>query len=258
MPELEELESQLGYRFEDRGLLLRALTHKSRSYEDPEASLDNERMEFLGDSVLGFLTSAILFERGPELPEGKLSKLKSHLVSATHLYAVAQRLELGDYLLLGRSEEMSGGRAKRALLANALEALIAALYLDGGVPTCRGFVESQILAGVDLQALDEMLVPSDHKGALQELAQSRRLPTPRYSIVLESGPEHAKMFTVEARVGGEVVGTGVGPSKKAAAQMAAEEAFQALMEAVEETATEPDLVEPTAEAPTADLPRSEQ
>jgi ribonuclease III len=256
MAELEELEARLGHRFENRGLLLRALTHKSRSYEDPEASLDNERMEFLGDSVLGFLTSAILFERGPELPEGKLSKLKSHLVSATHLFEVAQRLELGEYLLLGRSEEMSGGRAKRALLADALEALLAAMYIDGGVPPCRRFVEDHVLSGVDLQALDQMLVPSDHKGALQEYAQSRKLPPPRYVIVGEMGPEHAKMFTVEARVGREVVGTGEGPSKKSAAQVAAEEALRQLLELPEATANDGDLLEPTDEAPLEDPPHS--
>jgi ribonuclease III len=249
MPDLEELETRLGHRFEDRVLLLRALTHKSRSYEDPETNLDNERMEFLGDAVLGFLTSTILFERGPELPEGKLSKLKSHLVSATHLFEVAQRLELGDFLLLGRSEEMSGGRGKRALLADALEALIAALYLDGGVAACRQFVEGQVLAGVDLEALDRALVPNDHKGTLQELVQSRRLPPPRYVIVRESGPEHAKVFTVEARVGREVLGMGEGASKKAAAQIAAEEAFRRLMETPSDS---PGMEGPPEAAPISD------
>ena len=246
MPDWEEIENRLGHSFTDRSLLLRALTHKSRSYEDPEAILDNERMEFLGDSVLGFLTSAILFERGPELPEGKLSKLKSYLVSAHHLHEVAQRLELGSYLRLGRSEEMSGGRAKRALLANALEALIAALYLDGGIDPCRSFLENEVLAGVDLAALDKALVPSDHKGALQELMQSRRLPSPRYSIVREQGPEHAKTFTVEARVGRDVAGVGEGPSKKAAAQKAAEEALRFYQEPVTREGVP---AEPPAEAP---------
>jgi len=249
MPEWEEIEARLGHTFQDRNLLLRALTHKSRSYEDPDAKLDNERMEFLGDSVLGFITSAILFERGPDLPEGKLSKLKSFLVSAHHLHEVAQRLDLGSFLRLGRSEEMSGGRAKRALLADALEALIAALYLDGGVEPCRRFVENEVLAGVDLAALDKALVPSDHKGALQELMQSRHLPSPRYSIVREEGPEHNKIFTVEARVGGQVAGVGEGPSKKAAAQKAAERALGFYQQNQEPLTTALPSQEPPAPAP---------
>src|SRR5438876_148750 len=142
---LENLETALGRRFQNRELLLRALTHSSRFHESqaaelPDPSSDNEQMEFLGDAVLGFLVSESLVARFPSYPEGRLSKLKAHLVSAAHLYEVARRIELGQYLFLGRGEEMSGGRDKRTLLVNCLEALIAALYLDGGIEVTRNLV----------------------------------------------------------------------------------------------------------------------
>jgi len=226
---LEELEALLGHPFRDRTLLERALTHRSLSYEQPDTAFDNERLEFLGDAVLGFLVSAALFERGPHLPEGKLSKIKSFLVSAVHLHATARELELGDFLRLGRSEEMSGGRGKKALLADALEALIAALFLDGGIEAARRLVENEVLSGLDMEALENDFRPTDHKGALQELAQSRKLPQPRYVLISEHGPEHAKSFTVEARVGRQVSAQADGPSKKIASQRAAERAFTQLL-----------------------------
>lgn len=225
---LEDLEVLLDHPFRDRALLERALTHRSLSYEQPETSLDNERLEFLGDAVLGFLVSAALFELGPHLPEGKLSKIKSFLVSSVHLHEAAQELDLGDFLRLGKSEEMSGGRGKKALLADALEALIAALYLDGGIDAARKLVDAYVMAGIDMSVLEGEFQLTDHKGALQELAQSLRLPQPRYTIVSEHGPEHAKIFTVEARVGSEVRTCADGPSKKEASQRAAEQAFEQL------------------------------
>src|SRR5712664_3690392 len=155
---LDNLESALGYRFQNREILVRALTHSSRVHEhqaaghpDAPAGLhtDNEQMEFLGDAVLGFLISEALVHRFPSYREGRLSILKAHLVSATHLYAVAQKLELGQYLFLGRGEESSGGRAKKTLLVNCLEALIAALYLEGGIDVVRGFVNNHVFGSGD-------------------------------------------------------------------------------------------------------------
>src|SRR5581483_4868953 len=139
---VDQLEATLGHRFKDRKLLERALTHKSRVYEKNLQNVldDNEQLEFLGDSILGFVVSEVLVARYPGSPEGRLSKLKAHLVSSSHLYEVAQDLQLGDHLLLGRGEEMSGGREKKALLADATEAIIAAIYLDGGVDAVRAFI----------------------------------------------------------------------------------------------------------------------
>src|SRR2546423_15463572 len=160
MPELENLETALGHHFQNRELLVRAVTHSSRVHETQAAhtgsEADNEQMEFLGDAVLGFLISESLIKRFPSYPEGRLSKLKAHLVSAAHLYEVAQKMELGQYLILGRGEEMSGGRAKRTLLVDCLEALIAALYFDAGIEATRQFVNRWVIGdGVgDPQALE--------------------------------------------------------------------------------------------------------
>lgn len=183
-------------------------------------------MEFLGDSILGFIVSDALVDAHPEYPEGRLSKLKAHLVSSSHLHEVAVRLQLGDYLVLGRGEEMSGGREKKGLLADALEALIAALYLDGGMETAKRFVLQHIISGTEPTA--EAAVATDYKSALQELAQSMKLPQPRYAIVEERGPEHAKTFLVEARVGRELVSRAEGLSKKSAGQKAAQQILQRL------------------------------
>src|ERR1700732_5140247 len=142
------LEKALGHGFRDRELLERALTHKPRGYEksaEEKTAADNEQLEFLGDAILGFVVSESLVRRFASFPEGRLSKLKAHLVSAAHLYAVAQNLQVGDYLLLGRGEEMSGGREKKALLSDAVEALIAALYLEAGLETARRFIEERVI-----------------------------------------------------------------------------------------------------------------
>jgi len=223
--ELEDLEASIGYRFRDRSLLSRALTHKSRAFEDhPEHNGrldDNEQMEFLGDSILGFLVSESLIGSCPDLSEGRLSRLKAYLVSATHLHEVAARLGLGGHLRLGRGEEMSGGRAKRALLANALEALIAALYLDAGLEEVRHFVIRHVVGAFQSGEEIDLLV-TDFKGALQERAQSLGLPPPRYATVQEGGPEHKKVFTVEARIGHLWTARAEGASKKGAGQRAAQ------------------------------------
>ena len=237
--ELAKLELGIGHRFSDLAGLRRALTHSSLANESRTgqgAPLDdNEQLEFLGDSILGFLIAEALVGRFPDSREGELSRLKAHLVSAAHLHGVARRLELGSYLELGRSEEMSGGRAKKTLLVDALEAVIAAIFLDGGIDAARDFVTGHILdapfvgdedAGTDIQP-----AITNFKSALQELAQSRKLPQPRYAIVRERGPEHSKVFTVEVRVGKDWTGQADGRTKKIAAQRAARGLFERLQTA---------------------------
>ena len=230
--DVEALEAALGHSFRDPKLLERALTHKSRVYEQNLQSVldDNEQLEFLGDSILGFIVSELLVAAHPDYPEGRLSKLKAHLVSSSHLYEVAQDLGVGDFLLLGRGEERSGGRQKRALLADALEAIIAAIYLDGGIDAIRRFIADRVVANFEPpeQGIGTLL---DYKSALQEMTQALKLPQPRYSIVEERGPEHAKTFLVEVRVGREWISQAEGLSKKSAGQKAAQLILQQLIEA---------------------------
>jgi ribonuclease-3 len=226
------LEAKLGYTFRDRGLLRRALTHRSRAFEGAAADQplsDNEQFEFLGDAILGFIVSELLVQRHPSFPEGRLSKIKAYLVSANYLHEAAQTLELGEHLYLGRGEELSGGRLKRALLSDAMEAIIAAMYMDGGIDPVREFVVRHVVREFDsARGEDESLVV-DYKSALQELSQTLSLPMPRYVVVKEEGPEHRKVFTVEARVGGEYSGAAEGTSKKAAGQRAAQRVLGQLL-----------------------------
>jgi ribonuclease III len=235
--ELALLEVRIGHRFSDPELLRRALTHSSFANEahvETGSSLhDNERLEFLGDSILGFLIAEALVRRHPGFSEGELSQVKARLVSAAHLYGVARRLELGGCLELGRSEEMSGGRAKKTLLVDAVEAIIAAMYLDGGLEPVRTFICSQVLDAPEYSGEDGDIQPSvtNFKSALQELSQSRKLPQPRYSIVRERGPEHSKMFTVEVRVGKDWNAQAEGRTKKMAAQRAARAVFDRMQAA---------------------------
>jgi len=223
-PTLEEL---LGYRFQRPELLQHALTHRSSIYEkNSQAAADNEQLEFLGDAILGFLASDMLLERCPDFSEGRLSKLKAQLVSATHLHEVALKIGLGGHLRLGRGEELSGGREKKALLANALEAVIAAVYLDGGMEPAREFVARYIIGQAELPQAG--LEVTDYKSALQEKAQALKLPQPRYSIIEERGPEHAKTFLVEVRVGRDWSSRAEGLSKKSASQKAAQRVLEQL------------------------------
>jgi ribonuclease III len=231
--DLQVLEAALGHTFRDRELLERALTHKSRIYEkaaDGQCSEDNEQLEFLGDAILGFVVSECLVRRYAAYPEGRLSKLKAHLVSAVRLYEVAQALGLGEHLLLGRGEEMSGGREKKALLSDAVEALIAAMYLDAGLEAARLFIESQVVGVFETNEDGLESAVTDYKSALQETAQALKLPPPRYVIVAEDGPEHSKTFTVEVRLGKEWVSQAQGLSKKSAGQRAAQQILQQLTE----------------------------
>jgi len=225
------LEAAIGHTFRDRSLLIRALTHTSHAYEmNKLPDGDNERMEFLGDSILGFLVSESLVERYPTYREGRLSILKNYLVSASNLHAIAKKIGLGDYLLLGRGEELSGGRVKRGLLADAMEALIAAIYLDGGMDAAREFVRRTVVPP-GLEMPDAATSPyTNYKGALQEIARTMNLPSPRYAVVAEQGPAHARQFTVEVRLGPDFTEQAEGESKKAAGQKAAQLALQRLME----------------------------
>ncbi len=232
--QLEVLEQRLGHSFRNRELLERALTHKSHVYERIASGStlgDNEQLEFLGDAILGFVVSECLVRRHQTFPEGRLSKLKAHLVSAARLHEVAQALELGEFLFLGRGEEMSGGRGKKALLSDAVEALIAAMFLDGGLEPVRLFIESRVVGG-SAEASEDGLesAVTDYKSALQEMAQALKLPTPGYAVIDEDGPEHSKTFTVQVRLGKQWVSQAQGQSKKSAGQRAAQQVLQRLTE----------------------------
>ncbi|HEX4169101.1 MAG TPA: ribonuclease III [Bryobacteraceae bacterium] len=225
------LEEKLGFHFADPKLLLRALTHRSWSAEQtgtPPHCGDNEQLEFLGDSILGFVVSEVLFLRYPSATEGRLSQIKAHLVSARHLYQCANALRLGDFLQLGRGEERNGGRERKTLLANALEALIAAMHLDGGLEVTRDFIQNHILGALD--RLEELGPAAllNYKSLLQEQTQALGLPLPRYLMIAAGGPEHAKLFTVEARVNEHWCARATASSKKAASQLAAESLYEKL------------------------------
>jgi ribonuclease-3 len=238
------LEEVLGYRFSRPELLEQALTHTSQAREleasrplEPGRRGDNEQLEFLGDAILGLITSQELFQHFPNFREGELSKLRAHLVSEKHLIRVAKELEIGHYLRLGRGEEKSGGRNKTALLVDALEAVLAALYLDGGVEVTRRLVLQYIVAP-ELERIarnGSSLPVTDYKSALQEKLQAFGRPQPSYVLVKEQGPEHRKTFTVEARLQAEdtqdkaeFVGRAEGSTKKDAEQDAARQVLEHL------------------------------
>lgn len=245
------IEALLGHRFQQAELLRRALTHRSLAYEkklaepdgttanDPRA--DNEQLEFLGDAVLGFLVAEELCGRYPELHEGELTRLRSELVSRKYLGQVAGRLNLGAHMLMGRGEERSGGRRKAALLANCIEAVMAALYLDGGIEVTRRFVLREIVEPSAPGLRDQMRDAggiADHKSALQELLQARNHSQPEYAVKAESGPDHRKRFLVEvfARENGargKALARGIGSTKKNAEQEAARRAITRLRAAEE-------------------------
>ncbi len=226
--EFESLQQAIGYRFRDRGLLEHAMTHTSRANEDVSGGVaDNEVMEFLGDALLGFIIADVLFRDFPEFDEGQKSKAKAALVSTATLARQAERLQLGDHLLLGRGEEKTGGRRKQALLADGYEALIAAVYLDGGVEHARAFITREFAALFD-EVRRDGVSGQDYKSALQELLQSRDLPLPEYRLVGTLGPDHRKLFEIEVVVRGERLASATGPSKKEAEQEAARAALEKL------------------------------
>jgi ribonuclease-3 len=223
--DLSEFELRIGYTFRRRDLLIRALTHRSYSHESKQEPLpDNETFEFLGDSVLGFVVGDLLFHQFPTLDEGALSKMKAYLVSAHSLALKARDYGMGEVIFLGVGEEKTGGRRKDSLLANLYEAMIAAVYLDGGVEAVRRLIEDSFKH--DLVAIDEDdLLFHDYKTALQELAQGRGLPLPDYAVVGAVGPDHDKNFIVEVKVGSHLA-RGEGSSKKEAQQQAAKQALR--------------------------------
>ena len=228
---LVALEERLGHRFRDRALLLRALTHSSFANEaDPAAGVaDNETLEFLGDSVLGFLVADLLFRAHPEWGQGYLTKARAELVSEGAFADKGRNLGLGTLLRLARTDERAGGRERDARLADAFEALVAAVYLDAGLDVARAVVER--LFSADLASLDPgELSRRDFKSALQERAQADGKPLPRYRLLSESGPDHEKRFVYEVRFGegDELTATGEGPSKKEAQREAARAAMAAL------------------------------
>jgi ribonuclease-3 len=226
--EFESLQQAIGYRFRDRGLLEHAMTHTSRANEDVSGGVaDNEAMEFLGDALLGFIVADVLFRDFPEFDEGEKSKTKAALVSTATLARQAERLQLGDHLLLGRGEEKTGGRRKQALLADGYEALIAAVYLDGGVEHARAFITREF-APLFAEVRRDGVSGQDYKSALQELLQSRDLPLPEYRLVGTLGPDHRKLFEIEVVVRGEPLASATGPSKKEAEQEAARAALEIL------------------------------
>ena len=224
---LDKFQEVIGYRFRRPHLLLEALTHSSYVQEASADARDNEQLEFLGDAVLNFVVSVRLADAFPQYEEGKLSRARARLVAAAHLSTAAARLELGEYLRLGRGEEKTGGRGKTALQVNALEALVAALYRDGGLEVARQFVERFILPA-DLLASADELFSIDYKSALQEYLQAQHLSPAEYRVVEEVGPEHQKTFTVEVVTPSNSAARGRGTSKKAAEQEAAKMALEFL------------------------------
>ena len=229
--EFEPLERVLGYRFRDRGLLEHALTHRSRVHEDASGGvIDNESLEFLGDSILGFVIADMLFREFPQHNEGQKSKLKASIVSATSLGRLGERIGLGEYLILGRGEEKTGGRQKLALVADGYEALIAAIYLDGGIDPVRAFIERQFDGLIDeaRRMGAHATFTEDYKSALQEWLQSHDRGLPVYRLAAEVGPAHRRRFEVEVLVNGQPIARAEGKSKKEAAQAAAKEALTIL------------------------------
>jgi ribonuclease III len=227
--EFEDLQRAIEYRFRDRGLLEHAMTHTSRANEDVSGGVtDNESLEFLGDAVLGFIVADLLFHEFPSSNEGQKSKLKASLVSTTTLARQAERLALGDQRLLGRGEEKTGGRHKQALLADGYEALIAAIYLDGGIEQARAFIAREFAPLVADARRHGLVGQDDHKSALQELLQGRLQGLPEYRLAGTVGPDHRKLFQVDVVVNGEAIAQGSGLSKKEAEQEGAKAALEKL------------------------------
>ena len=221
------LERRLGYRFRDIGLLEHALTHKSKAHEDATGGVvDNESLEFLGDAVLGFVVADLLYREFPQFQEGQKSKAKAALVSTAALAELGLRLGLGAYLLLGRGEEKTGGRQKQALLADGCEAVIAAVYLDGGIEAARDFILSELAEEIEHVRSPDFL--RDFKSALQERLQAAGRPLPDYEVTAEHGPDHDKRFHVTVLVQGEVLADSEGRTKKEAEQASARKALARL------------------------------
>ena len=222
---IKDLEQAIGYRFQNITLLQNALTHSSYANERwHDASRSNERLEFLGDSVLGMVVAEYLYKNFPNRPEGELTKMRADMVCEQTLAAVAAKVELGRHILLGHGEDRFGGRTRGSILADAVEALIAACFLDGGIEAAKGIIQRFILTDVPVNKLHN----TDYKTALQELVQQKKNQVLSYNLVEESGPDHDKHFVVEVSLNGQVVGTGSGSAKKRAEQQAARNAMERL------------------------------
>lgn len=220
-----ELEEKLGYVFRDKSLLASALSHSSYANEKKAIGYNsNERLEFLGDAVLGFVTADVLYRVDPALPEGRMTKLRAELVCETALHKTALELELGRYLRLGKGEEHTGGRERPSILADAVEAVIAALYLDGGFDVSRRFIMAHVLAGADIACEPT----GDWKTELQEFIQQKPGRTLAYELLSESGPDHDKLFQFRVLLDDTEIGRGQGRTKKEAEQSAASAALEAL------------------------------
>ena len=219
---MRELEEKLGYRFKNIGLLEHAMTHSSYANEHRAAGVtSNERLEFLGDSVLGMVVAEHLFAAHPDMPEGELTRTRAALVCESSLYEVARTLNLGRCLRLGKGEDAGGGRTRASILADATEATLAAVYLDGGIESVRPIIQTYILDKEQEKSVDR-----DYKTALQELVQRHPGQAVSYRLIDEAGPDHARVFVMEVSVGGKPVGFGRGRSKKEAEQMSAKAALE--------------------------------
>ena len=222
---IKELETAIGYRFHNITLLQNALAHSSYANERWHNSLmSNERLEFLGDSILGMLVADYLYRTFPDRPEGELTRMRADMVCERALAKIAAQIGLGEHLLLGKGEEQGGGRSRDSILADAVESVIAACYLDGGMEAAKGFIDRFVLTRVPVSGLAN----ADYKTALQELVQQKRNQLLVYSLVGESGPDHDKVFQVELTLNGSLIGRGSGGSKKRAEQEAARVALEAL------------------------------
>ena len=221
---MKTLEEKLGYTFQNRTLLENALTHSSCANESRGRLLSNERLEFLGDSILGMVVADHLYRNHPDLPEGELTRTRAALVCEESLVEVAQELGLGQYLQLGKGEEAGGGRQRPSIQADAVEAVLAAVYLDGGIGSARKIIQKYILS----REVAGLTKPRDYKTALQELVQRESGQVLRYRLTGEEGPDHNKRFFVEVDLNGVSIGAGNGRSKKEAEQMAAKTAVAAL------------------------------
>ena len=222
---LKDLETEIGYHFQNISLLQNALTHSSYANERWHNSLlSNERLEFLGDSVLGMLVAEYLFRNFPDRPEGELTRMRADMVCEQTLAAAAERIGLGTHLLLGHGEEQGGGRTRSSILADAMESVIAACFLDGGIEAALQIVRKYIFVEVPVTKLHN----ADYKTRLQEMVQQKKNQVLSYALVGQSGPDHDKRFDVEVSLNGKVVGSGSGSSKKRAEQMAARSAIMRL------------------------------
>jgi len=218
------LESKLSYRFREPSLLQTALTHSSYANECRGAGQEsNERLEFLGDSILGFVTADCLYRKYPGVPEGRMTRLRAELVCEQSLVTVARELGLGEDMRFGKGEEHTGGRTRPSILADCVEAVIAALYLDGGLAVAGAFIERYILSGLDSREAEPF---SDYKTALQELVQQKSGQVLSYAMIAESGPDHNKLFTAQVSLNGKAIGQGTGHTKKEAEQAAARSALE--------------------------------